>query len=168
GPFGFLHIARKDMATNLAALLRTRAFVGNATPMRIVVTVETEDEVEGWDAPVAHTLGELHQLGQAIAFDGRSWRRAADGAFVVWGNSVGAPEWRALADAFAQLSAPAHEPRHALTFDEEDALALARSVPTGIEPDELYAHLDGAHGYAITPAGAAPVASRSPAPARRA
>ncbi|HEX2021352.1 MAG TPA: hypothetical protein VHH36_01455, partial [Candidatus Thermoplasmatota archaeon] len=41
GPFGDLHIARKDLATNLACLLRTRAHVGHDTPMRIVVTVET-------------------------------------------------------------------------------------------------------------------------------
>ncbi len=171
GPFGFLHIARKDAATNLAALLRTRAHVGYDTAMRIVVSVETEDEVEGWDAPTMHTLGELHQLGHAVAFDGRRWRRAADGAFVVWGNSVDAPEWRALSDAMAQLSADPPAPPGAILFDEAEARALARAVPTSVDSDPLYAHLDasravGEHpvGFAVTtPAAMAPpLAARAP------
>lgn len=177
GPFGFLHIARKDLATNLAGLLRTRAHVGYETNMQIVVTVETEDEVEGWNAPVAHTLGELHQMGHAVAFDGRKWRRAADGAFIVWGNSVAPGEWRGLGDAFAQLSSEPPVPPSAQLFEESDVTELAKRVPSEVEPDPLYAHLDvarrvgeGHHGYAITPAKAsAPLAgTRAKAAAKRA
>ena len=164
GPFGFLHIARKDNATNLAALLRTRAAIGHDTSMRLVVTVETEDEVEGWDAPACHTLGELHALGHAVSYDGERWRRAADGAFVVWGNSVPAPEWRGLADAFAQLSADPPVPVASMRYDEREAHAHAADVPAEVEPEALYAHLDGQRGYAITRVAAPPLAIR---PARR-
>lgn len=166
GPFGFLHIARKDLATNLATLLRTRAEVGHRTPMQIVVTVETEDEVEGWNSPTAHTLGELHALGQAVSHDGHAWRRAADGAFIVWGNSVKADEWRALADAFAQLSAAPPEPAHVQDYDVARTADLARAVPTATEVDAIYAHLAGATGYAIRRASRAQ-APRAPAAATR-
>ena len=143
GPFGFLNITRKDLATNLAALLRTRAHVGYDTPMRIVVTVETEDEVETWNAPDAHTLGETYAYGNAAAFDGKAWRRAADGAFIVWGNSVTREEWRGLAAAFQQLSAPPPVPAGALVWAEGEERVLAdRGVPTAVEPERLYAHLD--------------------------
>jgi hypothetical protein len=143
GPFGFLHIARKDLATNLRSLLRLRAHVGHDTPMRILLSIETEDEVEGWDAPLAHTLGELQTYGQAASFDGRAWRRAADGGLVVWGNSVRADEWRRLADAFEQLSAPPSAPTGALLWTPGEELALAeQGAPTRTEPEALYAHLD--------------------------
>lgn len=143
GPFGFLNIARKDLATNLAGLLRTRAHVGFDTPMQIVVTVETEDEVETWNAPVAHTLGEAYAYGNAAAYDGASWRRAADGAFIVWGNSVGSDEWRALASAFSHLAAPPPEPEGALVWTPgEEARAADVGVPVATDPDALYAHLD--------------------------
>lgn len=143
GPFGFLHITKKDLATNLRALLRTRAHVGHDTNMQIVLTVETEDEVEGWNSPLAHTLGELHAYGHAASFDGASWRRALDGAFVVWGNSVPADEWLRLADAFAQLTAAPPVPTAALVWTEGEERVLSdQGVPTAIEPERLYAHLD--------------------------
>lgn len=141
GPFGELHIARKDLHTNLRALLRTRAHVGYDTRMKIVVTVETEDEVERWDAPEGHTLGEAYAYGHAVAHDGESWRRAADGAFIVWGNSVLPTEWRALRACFDTLGAEPAAPRAALVWDEQEAERLARrGVPTEREPDEIYAH----------------------------
>lgn len=147
GPFGSLGITKKDIETNLQSLLRTRAHVGFDTPMQIVVTVETEDEVETWNAPAAHTLGELYQLGHALAHDGISWRRAADGAFVVWGNSVAAPEWRSLASAFSALSAPPHAPHSALVWDEREIERLiASGVPTARDPETLYAHMNDVHG----------------------
>ena len=179
GPFGFLHIAKKDLATNLAALLRTRAHVGYDTRMQIVVTVETEDEVETWNAPVAHTLGEAYALGNAAAFDGKAWRRAADGAFIVWGNSVSPQEWRGLAAAFQQLSAPPPTPASALVWSEGEERVLAdRGAPTALEPEALYAHLDvearvgeGACAAVVTKAHArkAPLATpERPAEAARA
>ena len=135
GPFGFLNITKKDLATNLAALLRTRAHVGYDTRMQIVVTVETEDEVETWNAPVAHTLGEAYALGNAVAYDGKAWRRAADGAFIVWGNSVTPEEWRGLAAAFEHLSAPPPAPAGALVWNEGEERVLAdRGVPAATEP----------------------------------
>lgn len=143
GPFGFLGITRKDLATNLHALLLARAHVGHDTGMRIVVTVETEDEVERWDAPLAHTLGEAYAYGAATSHDGQRWRRAADGAFVVWGNSVPSDEWRALAACFQQLAAPPPAPSGALAWSDEDARALAaKGVPVAMQPEILYAHLD--------------------------
>jgi hypothetical protein len=143
GPFGFLHIERKDLATNLRALLRTRAHVGYDTPMQIVVTVETVDEVETWNAPEAHTLGEAYAYGGAVAFDGDAWRRAADGALVVWGNDVPHSEWTALRAAFAHVSAPPAPPTGALVWDDaEAALLAARGAPTATEPHLLYAHMD--------------------------
>lgn len=143
GPFGFLGITKKDLSTNLAALLRTRAHVGYDTPMQIVVTVETEDEVETWNAPVAHTLGETYAYGNAAALDGSEWRRAADGAFIVWGNSVTGDEWRGLAAAFSALSAPPPEPEAALVWSPGEEHVLAgRGAPVATTPEELYAHLD--------------------------
>ncbi|MFA5861394.1 MAG: hypothetical protein WDA16_06825 [Candidatus Thermoplasmatota archaeon] len=143
GPFGFLHIAKKDVATNLRALLRIRAHVGHDTNMRIVLTVETEDEVEGWNAPAAHTLGELHAYGHAASFDGHHWRRALDGAFVVWGNSVTSDEWRLLADAFHHLTAAPPAPSAALVWTEGEERAIAeRGAPSAVEPEHLYAHFD--------------------------
>lgn len=174
GPFGFLHIAKKDLATNLAALLRTRAHVGYDTRMQIVVTVETEDEVETWNAPAAHTLGEAYAYGNAAAFDGKDWRRAADGAFIVWGNSVTAEEWRGLATAFQQLSSPPPAPASALVWNEGEERVLAdQGVPTAVEPERLYAHLDvqprvgeGEDAAVVTAAHArkAPLATPPPAP----
>jgi plasmid stabilization system protein ParE len=171
GPFGFLHIAKKDLETNLQTLLRTRAHVGFDTPMRIIVTVETEDEVETWNAPVPHTLGELYHYGNALAEDEGKWRRAADGAFIVWGNSVAEAEWRALATAFNALSAPPGAPRSALLWSpsEIDGI-IARGVPTEQEPAALYAHVDDPHGVSaiLKPgsqaAAAAPTKVRSRAP----
>ncbi|HUR69765.1 MAG TPA: hypothetical protein VM370_11025 [Candidatus Thermoplasmatota archaeon] len=177
GPFGFLNIARKDLETNLQTLLRTRAHVGFDTRMQIVVTVETEDEVETWNAPVPHTLGELYHYGNALAHDGRQWRRAADGAFVVWGNSVAAPEWRALAAAFAALAATPHAPRAALLWDESEIeRVVAAGTPSAKDPDVLYAHLDGPgedarpdlRASAIMSAKAAREAGHPPAPVQRA
>ena len=167
GPFGDLHIARKDLDTNLAALLRTRAHVGHDTRMQVVVTVETEDEVEGWNAPVPHTLGELHAYGGAASFDGRSWRRAADGAFVVWGNSVGGAEWARLASSFRQLCAPPAPPEGALAWEDDEALSLAaRGAPTEREPDALYAHLSQGRieGDARAPTGVMRASQRTAAP----
>ena len=173
GPFGDLAIAKKDLETNFQTLLRTRAHVGFDTPMRIVITVETEDEVETWNAPVAHTLGELLHYGNATAHDGHgSWRRAADGAFVVWGNSVGDAEWRALANAFQALSAPPPAPRTMLLWNESEiAQLVAKGAPTATTPEALYAHLDDRVGVAgvVTPktaaaAMAASVASKARAP----
>ena len=154
GPFGFLHIAKKDLETNLQALLRTRAHVGYDTPMQIVVTVETEDEVETWNAPVAHTLGELHHYANAAAHDGTAWRRAADGAFIVWGNSVRPPEWRALASAFATLSDPPPTPRSIVVWDAKEIEEISRRVPVASEPADLYAHIADENGVSgiLTPA----------------
>lgn len=149
GPFGFLHIAKKDLETNLQTLLRTRAHVGFDTKMQIVITVETEDEVETWNAPVPHTLGELYHYGNALAHDAAGWRRAADGAFVVWGNSVGEAEWRSLATAFTALSAPPGAPRAALLWSRTEIDEMvARGVPVETDPMALYAHLEDPHGVA--------------------
>lgn len=146
GPFGEVSITRKDTDTNLRTLLRTRAAVGHDTNMRIVVTVETEDEVETWDAPMAHTLGELYHYGHATSFHQDRWRRAADGAFVVWGNSVQEPEWNALASAFHVLSAPPAPPASALVWDEEEIARLVKAgAPTTRDADALYAHLEDGH-----------------------
>lgn len=170
GPFGDLHIARKDLGTNLQALLRTRAHVGWDTPMQIVVTAETEDEVERWDAPLAHTLGELYAYGNAAAHDGETWRRAADGAFVVWGNSVRGPEWRALAAAFTQLSSPPAVPTEALSWSPTSIdAAIEAGCPTATEPDALYAHVDEAPALTavVTRRSAAATVMPPKAPARR-
>ena len=147
GPFGDLHIAKKDLDTNLRALLKTRAHVGYDTRMKIVVTVETEDEVETWNAPISHTLGEAYAYGHAAAWSGRDWRRAADGAFIVWGNSVPAEEWRVLAACFGQLANPPANPHGALVWTDAEATSLAaRGVPTAMTSDDIYAHLaDEAH-----------------------
>ena len=168
GPFGFLDITKKDLETNLQALLRTRAHVGFDTPMRIVVTVETEDEVEGWNAPVPHTLGELHHYGGAVVEDRGAWRRAADGAFIVWGNSVAEGEWRALASTFSALAAPPAPPRAVLAWSEKEIdAAIAAGAPVDVRPEALYAHLDDAIGVmgALTPGAREPP---SLAPTRRA
>lgn len=166
GPFGFLNITRKDLATNLRTLLLARAHIGHDTSMKVVITVETEDEVEGWDSPLSHTLGEAYAYGAAASHDGRGWRRAADGAFIVWGNSVQAPEWQALAACFHDLGAPPPTPAAALVWDDEDALALARQgVPSATEPDALYAHLDGWEEVGGPPAASA-VVRRGSLPAK--
>lgn len=161
GPFGVLHMKRKDIDTNLAALLRTRAHVGYDTGMRIVVTVETEDEVETWDSPASHTVGEAYAYGVAAGFDGRHWRRAADGAFIVWGNSVPHHEWEQLRAVFAQLSQPPAEPEAAMLWRETEPLSLARlGVPTAVEPDLLYAHLDVVETVGEGHAGSAIITER--------
>ena len=154
GPFGDLAITKKDLETNFQTLLRTRAHVGFDTPMQIVVTVETEDEVETWNAPVPHTLGELHHYGNAAAFDGSAWRRAADGAFIVWGNSVGDAEWRALRAAFDALSAPPPTPRVMLLWTPDEIQRMVRAgAPTAMDPETLYAHVEDALGVSavVTP-----------------
>ena len=162
GPFGFLNITRKDLATNLQALLLARAHVGHDTRMKIVVTVETEDEVEGWNSPLSHTLGEAYAYGAAASHDGRGWRRAADGAFIVWGNSVQRPEWRALAACFRDLSSLPPTPAAALVWDEGHAEALAaQGVPTATDPDALYAHLDAWPHVGEGPATSAVLTRRS-------
>lgn len=169
GPFGDLHIAKKDLATNLEALLRTRAHVGHDTRMKIVITVETEDEVEAWNSPMSHTLGELHAYGNGVAWDGHGWRRAADGAFIVWGNSVPPAEWRALATAFAQLSAPPSPPSGALLWSDEEALLYAaRGVPTETEPDDIYAHFAASERIGNAADASAAVINRRLAAAPRA
>lgn len=174
GPFGFLDITHKDLETNLQALLRTRAAVGYDTPMQIVVTVETEDEVETWNAPVPHTLGELYAYGQAAAHDGDRWRRAADGAFVVWGNSVPGSEWRGLDAAFHALSAPPSAPRAAVRWSEAEVTdAIRAGVPVAQESAALYAHLEtqpGVTGVVVkgAPEPIATSASRVRARPRRA
>lgn len=160
GPFGFLPITRKDIETNTATLLRARAHVGYDTPMQIVITVETEDEVETWDAPTAHTLGELYAYGHAAAHDGARWRRAANGAFVVWGNSVAAPEWHALQNAFHALAAPPPEPHTVHAWDPDEIHHTTARPPTATSPDDLYAHLDAS-------AGATAIVARAPTPAAR-
>lgn len=169
GPFGELAIAKKDLETNLQTLLRTRAHVGFDTPMRIVITVETEDEVETWDAPVAHTLGELHHYGNATVHDGARWRRAVDGAFIVWGNSVSDAEWRALSSAFDTLAAPPPAPRTMLLWDDREIDAMvARGVPSATLPEEIYAHLEDAIGVsAVVTPRTAPAAMRGSVAAAR-
>ena len=175
GPFGFLNITRKDLETNLRALLLARAHVGHETDMKIVVTVETEDEVEGWDAPLPHTLGEAYAYGAAASHDGRGWKRAADGAFIVWGNSVKAPEWQALAACFRHLAAPPPTPAAALVWEDAAAQALAaRGVPAALEPEGLYAHLadapvvgEAAGVHAVVTKGSLPAASMAEAGAAR-
>lgn len=163
GPFGSLNIVRKDLETNLQALLRVRAHVGHDTSMQVLVTVETEDEVETWNAPVAHTLGELYHYGNALSHDGTDWRRATDGAFVVWGNSVAEEEWRGLSAAFAALSNRPHAPHASLEWDEAE---ITSALPVSKDTHAIYAHLATTLGVAaITRAG--PRAAR-PVPRERA
>lgn len=141
GPFSWAGIRRKDHDTNLRALLLSRAAMGYANKCKLVVTVETDDSVEHWDCPEPHTLGQALSLGLASAFDGERWRRAADGAFIVWGNAVKESEWRSLRAAFDQIERAEPRPGAALVWRDEDADSLVERALSLASPDEIYAHL---------------------------
>lgn len=141
GPFAWAGIRRKDHDTNLRSMLLARAAMGFATSCRLVITVETDDSVERWDCPAPHTLGQALSLGLATGFDGERWRRAADGAFVVWGNAVGAGEWASLRAAFDAIERATPTPGAALVWRESDVEKLVDASFAASTPEEIYAHL---------------------------
>ncbi|HWG89430.1 MAG TPA: hypothetical protein VNZ52_01140 [Candidatus Thermoplasmatota archaeon] len=141
GPFGFLAMKKKDLQTNLEALLATRAHVGHDIPMKILFTAETNDSVEHWDSPMPHTLGEAYAYAGARSFTGRKWVPVVDGAFIVWGSDMPAEEWQWLARAFAEASAPRDPAGSLLVWDEEkDLRCLLDTIHGKVTPGDLYAH----------------------------
>ncbi|HVL47785.1 MAG TPA: hypothetical protein VM889_04435 [Candidatus Thermoplasmatota archaeon] len=142
GPFGFLNMTRKDLATNARAFLATRAALGHQTKTRLSYTTETSDSVEHWAAPIAHTIGEVHAMGGARSFDGTRWRPAADETFVVWANDVPEAHWRALARAWRESVRGAEPEGPVLVWRERDHEALVDEAPILADVEALYAPLD--------------------------
>jgi hypothetical protein len=142
GPLGPFQPKEKDLATNLATLLATKAYL-HGTKTRVLFTAETGDNVEHWDAPTAHTLGEIHVYGSGRIGEGEGWKPVVDGTFVVWANETPAEEWRLLANAFRHTANSRTEPSRVLVWDDTDVDFLARLGPDATGYDHLVFGADG-------------------------
>lgn len=165
GPRGPFKPPHKDLETNLAALLATKAYVAG-TRLRVVFTTETGDSVERWDAPTAHTLGEVYAYGSARLAERGAWRTAVDGTFVVWANETEPSEWSLLRRAFADVARETSPPTRVLVWDDRDVDLLAREGPDAGGYDHLARGADGV--MRLTDAAPLPEAApRAPAVRRR-
>ncbi|MEM2900612.1 MAG: hypothetical protein QXT63_07450 [Thermoplasmata archaeon] len=135
GPLKF-EMVNKDISTNLFELRATKAFVDNKT--KVFFTAEIGDRVEGWKCPIAHTLGEVYMYGYNNYFDGKTWRAACDGSFVVWGNHVSREEWTMLKNAFQKVVKSNHEPLGKVLVWDDEVVNKVLNSPFDVFGSDVY------------------------------